>query len=96
MNNLGPHWPSCLSSGPEDKTITVSFTNGKVSSVPVDTAIWVPKEVFERIALELKMPRDARETLMSEDRYPEQSREGFVLLFTFVLYLNFEHYNMYM
>ncbi|XP_052811445.1 uncharacterized protein LOC128239049 isoform X2 [Mya arenaria] len=63
--------------GPDDKAITVSFTNGKVSSVPVDTSIWIPKEVFERITLELKMPREARESLMSEERYPEQSKQGY-------------------
>jgi len=62
--------------GPGDRQITVSFTNGKVEKVPVDTSIWIPKEVFERITLELNMPRDARQALMTEDQYPLQSMEG--------------------
>ncbi|XP_060597084.1 LOW QUALITY PROTEIN: uncharacterized protein LOC132751004 [Ruditapes philippinarum] len=63
--------------GPEDKSITVSFTNGKVEKVKIDTAIWIPKEVYERLALELKMPKDARMALSSEESYPEQSFEGY-------------------
>lgn len=63
--------------GPEDKLITVSFTNGKVEKVQANTALWIPKEVFERLALELKMPRDARVALATEENYPQQSMEGY-------------------
>ncbi|WAR08091.1 CK016-like protein, partial [Mya arenaria] len=75
--NAEGRYEVAITQGPDDKAITVSFTNGKVSSVPVDTSIWIPKEVFERITLELKMPREARESLMSEERYPEQSKQGY-------------------
>ncbi|XP_045195109.2 uncharacterized protein LOC123550788 isoform X3 [Mercenaria mercenaria] len=63
--------------GPDDKLITVSFTNGKVEKVQADTAVWIPKEVYERLALELKMPKDARVALSTEENYPQQSFEGY-------------------
>ncbi|XP_052286789.1 uncharacterized protein LOC127882276 isoform X1 [Dreissena polymorpha] len=66
-----------ITCGPSDKEIAVSFTNGKVSNVPLNTAIWVPREVYERITLELKMPRDARQELMTEERYPMESKQGY-------------------
>lgn len=63
--------------GPDDKEITVSFTNGKVTKVAGNLAVWLPKKVFERLALELKMPREAREELAGEEGYPRESLEGY-------------------
>ena len=63
-------------SGPDDKEITVSFTNGKVEKVALDMAVWVPSEVYERLALELKMPKEAREALSAENSYPKETLEG--------------------
>lgn len=63
--------------GPMDRQITVSFTNGKVENVAADVAVWIPKEVYERITLELKMPQEARLALTTEERYPMQSFEGY-------------------
>lgn len=74
LNN--EQWQFILFPGPEDRLITVSFTNGKVEKVQANTAVWIPKEVFERLALELKMPREARVALSTEENYPQQSMEG--------------------
>ena len=54
----------------------MSFTNGKVEKVPFDTAAWLPTEVYERLALELKMPKEAREALSAETSYPKDTLEG--------------------
>ena len=67
-------------SGPDDRQITVSFTNGKVEKIPNNVAVWIPKKVYERIALEIKMPREARESLTMEERYPIESLEGEICL----------------
>ena len=47
-----------------------------MEKVPFDTAVWLPTEVYERLALELKMPREAREALSAEGQYPKDSLEG--------------------
>ncbi|XP_052087168.1 uncharacterized protein LOC127724285 [Mytilus californianus] len=63
--------------GPEDDVLTVTFSNGKTSQVPPHTAIWTPTTVYERLALELKMPKEAREKLQSQDEYPKESLPGY-------------------
>ncbi|XP_071113522.1 uncharacterized protein [Haliotis cracherodii] len=63
--------------GPDDSQITVTFSNGKTEKVPEDLAVWIPEPVYERLALELKMPRDARETLQKEENYPQDSLPGY-------------------
>lgn len=65
-------------SGPdEDHKITVIFSNGKTEAVPLDTAVWIPMAVFERLDLELKMPAEARKSLGVQANYPQESLPGY-------------------
>ncbi|XP_069103634.1 uncharacterized protein [Argopecten irradians] len=65
------------SEGPQDQQITVTFSNGKTERVSSDTALWVPEDVYERLVLELKMPREARETLQTNPHYPLENLPGY-------------------
>ncbi|XP_033739504.1 golgin subfamily A member 6-like protein 1 [Pecten maximus] len=65
------------SDGPDDQQITVTFSNGRTERVSSDTALWVPEEVYERLVLELKMPREARETLQTNPHYPLENLPGY-------------------
>ncbi|XP_060072510.1 uncharacterized protein LOC132552362 [Ylistrum balloti] len=65
------------SEGPDDLQITVTFSNGRTERVAADTALWVPEEVYERLVLELKMPREARETLQTHPHYPLENLPGY-------------------
>lgn len=64
-------------SGPEDEELTVTFSNGKTAKIPPETAIWTPTPVYERLSLELKMPKEAREKLQSQEDYPQESLPGY-------------------
>ncbi|OWF44512.1 uncharacterized protein LOC110458274 [Mizuhopecten yessoensis] len=65
------------SEGPDDHQITVTFSNGRTEKIPSDMALWVPEEVYERLVLELKMPREARETLQTNPHYPLENLPGY-------------------
>lgn len=64
--------------GPDDRQITVTFANGKTEKVPMDVAIWTPEQVYERLTLELKMPKEARLSLQNQEpHYPKENLEGY-------------------
>lgn len=64
--------------GPDDRQITVTFANGKTEKVPMDVAIWTPEQVYERLTLELKMPKEARLSLQNQEpNYPKENLEGY-------------------
>ncbi|XP_076444916.1 uncharacterized protein LOC143282915 isoform X2 [Babylonia areolata] len=63
--------------GPEDHQLTVAFSNGHTEKVLLNKAIWVPQPVYERVSLELKMPRDTRSTIMTTDHYPLRNLPGY-------------------
>ncbi|GFR61307.1 von Willebrand factor A domain-containing protein 3B [Elysia marginata] len=64
--------------GPEDQDLTVSFSNGKTEKVPRDVAVWLPPSLYERLSLELQMPQEARQTLLSAvDNYPIENLPGY-------------------
>ncbi|XP_022289084.2 uncharacterized protein LOC111101086 isoform X2 [Crassostrea virginica] len=64
--------------GPDDKQITVAFANGKTEKVPMDVAIWTPEQVYERLTLELKMPKEARLSLQNQEpNYPKENLDGY-------------------
>ncbi|KAK3098099.1 hypothetical protein FSP39_016088 [Pinctada imbricata] len=64
-------------SGPDDSQITVTFTNGRTEKVPVDKAVWTPDPVYERLSLELKMPKEARMAMQTTDHYPKENLPGY-------------------
>ena len=64
--------------GPDDRQITVAFANGKTEKVPMDVAIWTPEQVYERLTLELKMPKEARLSLQNQEpNYPKENLDGY-------------------
>ncbi|XP_074662479.1 uncharacterized protein LOC141915013 isoform X2 [Tubulanus polymorphus] len=60
-----------------DQEITVTFFNGKTEKVPLGTGLWIPHQMYERLALELKMPKEARKYLEKTVNYPEESKPGY-------------------
>ena len=67
----------CVLSGPDDHPLTVAFGNGRTEKVVMSKAIWIPQPVYERVSLELKMPRDTRSTIMTTDHYPIHNLPGY-------------------
>ncbi|XP_050392612.1 uncharacterized protein LOC126811153 isoform X1 [Patella vulgata] len=63
--------------GPEDKIITVAFRNSKTENVALDTAVWIPETMYDRLALELTMPRHTREKLATRPNYPLENLPGY-------------------
>jgi hypothetical protein len=59
------------------KELQSHYSNGKTAKIPLETAIWTPTPVYERLALELKMPKEARERLQIKEEYPKESLPGY-------------------
>ena len=57
--------------------MTITFSDGKTETVPLDMAVWIPEPVYERLTLELKMPRDVREGLQTQEEYPSENLTGY-------------------
>lgn len=57
--------------------MTVTFSNGKSKTISVDTALWIPVPVYDRVSFELNLPKHARETLSSHEQYPSESLPGY-------------------
>ncbi|KAK6986702.1 von Willebrand factor a domain-containing protein 3b [Biomphalaria glabrata] len=64
--------------GPDNVQLTVLFTHGITEKVPLNTAVWIPPSVYDRLSLELQMPKEARKTLLScSDNYPIDNLPGY-------------------
>ena len=63
--------------GPDACQITVTFTNGKTEKIPIDVAVWTPDPVYDRLTLELKMPKEARLSLQTTESYPKRNLPGY-------------------
>ncbi|KAH9525310.1 hypothetical protein Btru_001029 [Bulinus truncatus] len=64
--------------GPEDVNLTVSFSHGVTEKIPLNTAVWIPPSVYDRLSLELQMPKEARKTLLScSNNYPIDNLPGY-------------------
>jgi hypothetical protein len=67
----------CVVAGPDDYQLTVAFSNGRTEKVALEKAIWVPKPIYERVALELKMPQETRSAIMTTESYPLKNMSGY-------------------
>jgi hypothetical protein len=45
--------------------------------VPLDVALWIPHQLHERIAFEVQLPSHVRRDFAEQDRYPEETMEGY-------------------
>ncbi|XP_002738838.1 uncharacterized protein LOC100372388 [Saccoglossus kowalevskii] len=57
--------------------LVVTFYDGKTSTVPKETALWIPIHLYERIKLELQMPATARADLHRYPEYPLVAPPGY-------------------
>ncbi|KAL3882965.1 hypothetical protein ACJMK2_029266 [Sinanodonta woodiana] len=78
QGNLSHKFMWTMSNSPDDRQLVVKFANGKTERVPADMAVWIPTQVYERLALELQMPKAAREALMEQENYPMKTLEGYM------------------
>ena len=63
--------------GGNDSDLIVSFYNGKSATVPVDTAVWIPPQLHERIKFELQLPSSVRKEFADQENYPKDNLPGY-------------------
>lgn len=61
----------------KDAKLTISFDNGVVANIKPDVVVWIPKEFYERVKLELQMTPSARRYVQGQDGYPRISKPGY-------------------
>ena len=59
-----------LPGGESDQTLVVSFFNGKSAEVPLNTAVWLPQSMHDRITFELQLPAKARPDVTQYESLP--------------------------
>ena len=57
--------------------VTVTFSDGGTSTAAANAAVWIPSGLYDRIALELTVPRDAQKTLAATASYPSRGLAGY-------------------
>ncbi|ELT87367.1 hypothetical protein CAPTEDRAFT_223654 [Capitella teleta] len=65
------------SGGTPDQKLVVTFFNGKTADIPLNRAMWIPNELYERIAFEVHLPSHVRRDFADQDEYPEETLEGY-------------------
>lgn len=67
-----------VSSGREYKQLVVTFSNSKSAAVPANVALWIPQDLYERVAFELKLPAKVRRSMADNPAdYPEGTLPGY-------------------
>ncbi|CAE1150681.1 unnamed protein product [Acanthosepion pharaonis] len=61
----------------KDSKLTISFDNGIVANINPDIVVWIPKEFYNRVKMELQMPLSARRYIQSQDGYPRVTKPGY-------------------
>lgn len=51
----------------------MTFNNGKTVSVPADTAVWIPHQLYERIVFEVQLPSHVRREFAQQADYPQEA-----------------------
>jgi len=63
--------------GGEDEQLVATFHDGKTVSVPKDKAMWIPRDLYERTAFEIGLPKNARQEFATQDCYPYYTNVGY-------------------
>lgn len=61
----------------KDSKLTISFDNGIVANINPDIVVWIPKEFYNRVKMELQMPSSARRYIQSQNGYPRVTKPGY-------------------
>ena len=65
------------SGGEADEKLVVSFFNGKSAEIPLNTAVWLPQSLHDRITFELQLPAIVRQEITQHESYPVQAMPGY-------------------
>ena len=57
--------------------LVVTFYNGKTADVPLETALWIPSQLYERINFEVQLPSHVRRDFAEQEQYPEENLPGY-------------------
>ena len=55
----------------------VSFHNGRSATVPLNTAVWIPPMLHQRITFELQLPEKVRREFADQECYPHENYPGY-------------------
>jgi len=78
--------------GEPDKQLVVTLYDGRTVNVPYNKALWIPLDFYERIAFEIKLPKNVRKEFATQDSYPYYTSCGYPASGSLAFPAQFEHY----